>query len=81
MIDTSNGHDTDAFNFGFAQGLGTIDTLSPDVYKSGSQNVGLIYFSDAPNLVTVGGTYIKTGSIGYILPDGRAPLRHHDPGR
>lgn len=57
--DQAGNHHHDAFNFGFAQGLGTTDSLSPDVYKSGSQNVGLIYFSGAFGVDNIGGTYIK----------------------
>lgn len=70
--DADGSHSTDVFNFGFAQGLGTIDTLSPDVYKSGSQNIGLIYFSGhAWGDDDVGGMYIRPAkSVEFCLTDG-----------
>jgi type II secretory pathway pseudopilin PulG len=59
VVDTAGSHHHNAFNIGFAQGLGTADALAPDTYKSGAQNVNLIYFSGAWGVNGVGSTYIQ----------------------
>lgn len=75
-VDTGHGIDGDAFSIGFAQSLGTMDDIAPDTYESGSQTVGLIYFSGGWGVNSVAGTYVQPAkSATLCITDGTRQAR------